>query len=250
MSRLAPPSAQLQLFDARDLGDRWQVRVSRRARRLSVRVYPGGRVEVVVPPGASPMTIERFVGMHRRWIDDRVADLSTISGVAAESTPSQIHLSAIDRTLIVDYRRTASSEIRAVAVDANKLIVAGVLDNEQRVARAIQRWLMDLAHVELGRVLGEIADGHGFRFERIQIRRQRTRWGSCSASGTISLNVCAMFQDPAVMRYLLIHELSHTRHMNHSRRFWSQVEALEPDYRRLDRELLQGWQRVPGWMFT
>ncbi|MBB6092206.1 hypothetical protein HNQ60_001052 [Povalibacter uvarum] len=250
MSRLAPPSAQLQLFDARDLGDRWQVRVSRRARRLSVRVYPGGRVEVVVPPGASPMTIERFVGMHRRWIDDRVADLSTVSGVAAETTPSRIHLAAIDRTLIVDYRRTASSEIRAVAVDANKLIVAGVLDNEQRVARAIQRWLMDLAHVELGRVLGEIADRHGFRFERIQIRRQRTRWGSCSASGTISLNVCAMFQDPAVMRYLLIHELSHTRHMNHSRRFWSQVEALEPDYRRLDRELLQGWQRVPGWMFT
>lgn len=250
MSRLAPPSAQLQLFDARELADRWQVRVSRRARRLSVRVYPGGRVEVVVPPGASPITIERFVGMHRRWIDDRVADLSTISGVAAETIPSRIHLSAVGRTLAVDYRRTASSEIRAVAVDAARLIVAGVLDSEQRVVRSIQRWVMDLAHVELGRVLGEIADRHGLRFERIQIRRQRTRWGSCSASGTISLNVCAMFQDPAVMRYLLIHELSHTRHMNHSRRFWSQVEALEPDYRRLDRELLQGWQRVPGWMFT
>jgi predicted metal-dependent hydrolase len=250
MSRLAPHSAQLQLFDTRELADRWQVRVSRRARRLSVRVYPGGRVEVVVPPGASPMTIERFVGMHRRWIDDRVADLSTISGVAAETIPSRIQLPAIGRTLAVDYRRTASSEIRAVAVDADKLIVAGVLDSEQRVVRTIQRWVMDLAHVELGRVLGEIADRHGFRFERIQIRRQRTRWGSCSASGTISLNVCAMFQDPAVMRYLLIHELSHTRHMNHSRRFWSQVEALEPDYRRLDRELLQGWQRVPGWMFT
>lgn len=196
------------------------------------------------------MTIERFVGMHRRWIDDRVADLLAIGGVAAETIPSQIRLAAIERTLAVDYRRTASSEIRAVAVDADRLIVAGVLDSEQRVARTIQRWVMDLAHVELGRVLGEIADRHGFRFERIQIRRQRTRWGSCSASGTISLNVCAMFQDPAVMRYLLIHELSHTRHMNHSRRFWSQVEALEPDYRRLDRELLQGWQRVPGWMFT
>jgi predicted metal-dependent hydrolase len=84
----------------------------------------------------------------------------------------------------------------------------------------------------------------------VQIRRQRTRWGSCSVKGTISLNVCGIFQEPDVLRYLLIHELSHTRHMNHSRRFWSLVESLEPDYRRLDRELLQGWQRVPGWMFA
>lgn len=250
MSRAAPPAAQLQLFESRDLADRWQVRVSRRARRLSVRVYPGGRVEVVVPPGASPVAIERFVGTHRRWIDERVADLSAVSDVAAETLPRTIQLAAIGRTLAVDYRPTASTEVRAVAVSADTLIVAGTLDNEQRTARAIQRWLVDLAHVELGRMLTGLADRHGFRFERIQIRRQRTRWGSCSASGTISLNVCAMFQEPAVSRYLLIHELSHTRHMNHSRRFWAQVEALEPDYRRLDRELLQGWQRVPGWMFT
>ncbi len=250
MSRATPPAAQLQLFEARDLADRWQVRVSRRARRLSVRVYPGGRVEVVVPPGASPVVIERFVGTHRQWIDERVADLSAVSEVAAETLPQTIQLAAIGRNLCVDYRRTASSEVRAVAVGADTLIVAGTLDSEQRVARAIQRWLVDLAHVELGRMLTALADRHGFRFERIQIRRQRTRWGSCSASGTISLNVCAMFQSPAVARYLLVHELSHTRHMNHSRRFWSQVEAIEPDYRTLDRELLQGWQRVPGWMFT
>ena len=168
----------------------------------------------------------------------------------AAVTLAEFQLAAIGRNLCVDYRRTASSEVRAVAVGADTLIVAGTLDSEQRVARAIQRWLVDLAHVELGRMLTALADRHGFRFERIQIRRQRTRWGSCSASGTISLNVCAMFQSPAVARYLLVHELSHTRHMNHSRRFWSQVEAIEPDYRTLDRELLQGWQRVPGWMFT
>jgi predicted metal-dependent hydrolase len=86
-------------------------------------------------------------------------------------------------------------------------------------------------------------------FSRIQIRRQRTRWGSCSATGTISLNVCLMFLDPAVVRYLYVHELCHTRHMNHSPRFWALVEHHEPDSRRLDRQLLRGWQAVPAWMF-
>ena len=55
---------------------------------------------------------------------------------------------------------------------------------------------------------------------------------------------------PQVVRYLLVHELCHTRHMNHSNRFWSLVASFEPDYRELDRELLRGWQSVPGWMFS
>jgi predicted metal-dependent hydrolase len=51
------------------------------------------------------------------------------------------------------------------------------------------------------------------------------------------------------MRYLLLHELAHTRHMNHSRAFWARVESTCPDWRALDRELRRGWERVPGWVF-
>jgi len=241
-------NAQLQLFDSHEATPRWDVRVSRRARRLSVRVYPGGRVEVVVPPGASAVTVERFVGVHRRWIDERVADLSSLPGVVTENRPTMLELPAIGRSYRVEYRSSAS-EIRIAAPDDGRLLISGRLDSDQRLAKALRRWLTALAHVELGWETARVAAHYGFEFKRVQIRRQRTRWGSCSATGTISLNVCALFQEPAVMRYLLIHELSHTRHMNHSRRFWSLVESMEPDYRRLDRELLRGWQRVPGWMF-
>ena len=58
-----------------------------------------------------------------------------------------------------------------------------------------------------------------------------------------------MFQRPEVVRYLLIHELAHTRHMNHSGAFWSCVAACCPGYQALDRELLGGWRQVPGWVF-
>jgi predicted metal-dependent hydrolase len=83
----------------------------------------------------------------------------------------------------------------------------------------------------------------------MHLRRQRTRWGSCSAKGTISLNMCLMFQRPAVVRYLLVHELCHRRQLNHSPRFWSLVESFEPQWRVLDAELLRGWQNVPAWVF-
>jgi len=243
-------AAQLQLFESRDATRLWNVRVSRRARRLSVRVYPGGRVEVVVPPGASAATVQRFVGTHREWIEQRVTDLSTVTGVAVETLPQRIELPALGRSYAVQYRPTASRVTRAGIAGEGCLEISGATSDAKLVGAALRNWLFDLADHELLRELRRMADIGGFEFRRLQVRRQRTRWGSCSASGTISLNVCVLFQPLDVMRYLLIHELSHTRHMNHSRRFWALVESLEPDYQRLDRDLLRGWQRVPGWMFN
>lgn len=247
MSPLMP--SQLQLFEARETADPWTVRVSRRARRLSIRVYPGGRVEVVVPPGASAVSVQRFVGMHRQWIDQRVADLSSAQRLDA-TRPTSLQLPAIGRHYAVQYQQDGTAAIRVMSNQAGVLVVRGAVQQDKAVAAALRRWLTSLAEVEFSRELRSVAQQCGLSFKRVQIRRQRTRWGSCSASGTISLNVCLMFMTPAVVRYLFVHELCHTRHMNHSRRFWSLVASHEPEYQQLDRELLRAWQHVPGWMFA
>jgi predicted metal-dependent hydrolase len=244
-----PMSPQLQLFDSRGGSERWTVRVSGRARRLSVRVYPGGRVEVVVPPGASPAAVQKFVGTHRQWIHRRIQDLSTAAGAIDEGCPETIHLPAIAHRYTVEYEHRPGRTADVIARDGS-LLVRGPLHNDRAVLVALRRWLAHVADVELTRELREVARAGGFQFSRLQIRRQRTRWGSCSAAGTISLNVCLLFLRPPVVRYLLVHELCHTKHMNHSPRFWSLVAHHEPDYRALDRELLRGWQSVPGWMFA
>jgi predicted metal-dependent hydrolase len=242
-------SPQLQLFDSRSPGDRWTVRVSRRARRLSVRVYPGGRVEVIVPPGASHAAVQKFVGTHRQWINRRVEDLSTAAAID-ESRPASVKLPAIGRHYAVEYEHAIGSAARVRVTGDNAITVVGPLHNDRAVTAALRDWLTELAREQLGNELRRVAAEGGFRFARAQMRRQRTRWGSCSASGTISLNVCLLFLRPQVVRYLLIHELCHTRHMNHSERFWSLVESFEPEYRELDGELLRGWQSVPAWMFS
>jgi predicted metal-dependent hydrolase len=223
--------------------------VSGRARRLSVRVYPGGKVEVVVPPGASPAAVQKFIGTHRQWIHRRVEDLST-AATADGSRPVSIKLPAIGRHYAVEYEYAAGATACVRVAGEGVLVVRGPLHNDRAIAAALRDWLGELAREQLGSELAKVAAEGGFRYARAQTRRQRTRWGSCSASGTISLNVCVLFLRPQVVRYLLVHELCHTRHMNHSQKFWALVASHESDYRELDRELLRGWQSVPGWMFS
>jgi predicted metal-dependent hydrolase len=107
---------------------------------------------------------------------------------------------------------------------------------------------MHMARAVLAPRLQQLSADTGLAYLQLQIRRQRTRWGSCSRNGTISLNACLLFQAPEVVDYLLIHELAHTRHMNHSRRFWALVARHEPRWRELDAALMLGWREVPAWV--
>ena len=82
----------------------------------------------------------------------------------------------------------------------------------------------------------------------MHVRGQKTCWGSHSSTGTISLNYCLMFLEARQLRYVMIHELCHARHMNHSPGFWRLVGSFEPDYRRLDKALNTCWKRIPTWV--
>jgi predicted metal-dependent hydrolase len=82
----------------------------------------------------------------------------------------------------------------------------------------------------------------------MQIRGQSGRWGSCSSNKTLSLNYKLLFLEPELVRYLIIHELAHTRHMNHSARFWRTVGEFEPRYKELDQEIGESWRDVPAWL--
>jgi predicted metal-dependent hydrolase len=114
--------------------------------------------------------------------------------------------------------------------------------------RCLLAWVKRRAEAILKPLLDAEALRHGLVYRTLSIRHQRTRWGSCSTRGQISLNLALLFQAPEVVRYLLCHELAHTRHMNHSARFWQLVEQCEPRWRALDAELTTGWRHVPAWL--
>jgi len=191
--------------------------------------------------------IEHFVSRHRSWAERRSREFELSPSMAAGRRPAAIELALTGTRWRLEY----SSGRRAGVTERpdGVLSVRLTSDSDGEVGQSLLRWLSGVAGTELGRRLQQAAQETGLDYVRMHLRRQRTRWGSCSATGTISLNLCLMFQRPEVVRYLLVHELCHRRHMNHSSRFWSLVESHEPDWRALDAELLRGWRHVPAWVF-
>ena len=236
----------LQLWDPRDTEQLWSVRHSPRARRLSVRVFRHGGVEIVVPPRTSPQRVSAFVSEHREWIErQRLRSAPTRQWPLP---PPALVLTALDEHWeCLPGAGDGRPGIRQIG--ERQLRLEGDLSERGRLRQLLRRWLMERATLRFQPQLQAHAARMGVRPVQLQVRCQRTRWGSCSRRGTISLNACLLFQRPEVVRYLMIHELSHLRHMNHSARFWNEVSRHEPHWKALDRELLKGWRLVPSWMF-
>ncbi len=242
---------QLPLWDEGTVDAGWQVRRSRRARRPSVRVYRDGAVEIVVPERLAAQHIASFVARHRGWIErHRCAPPPDLA-----FPPSHLELRALGETWQCRMRASSggagANEGNLVRAHAEGGILELQIDSGMEAIRgALLDWLAERARATLEPKLNALAAELGVTYRRAQIRRQRTRWGSCSVRGTVSLNFCLLFQRPPVLRYLLAHELAHLTHMNHTPRFWELVAHYEPRWRELDRELLRGWKQVPAWVLV
>jgi predicted metal-dependent hydrolase len=234
---------QLSLFETRSSGDPFAVRVSPRARRLTARVHVGGRVEIVVPIGVKAHTVRDFVQRFTPWIDRKVADMQCYAA-PSEPVPGSVEFALTGEKFAIEWCRGAK---RGLVQSPGGLLVHA--PDEQGARLQLQGWLKRAAYERLAPRLLQLAADLNYSVARVAIRCQRTRWGSCSTRGTVSLNCSLLFLGREVVRYLFVHELAHTKHMNHSANFWHLVGRIEPDYRRLDRDLLAGWRTVPGWVF-
>ena len=173
----------------------------RRVKRLSLRVRENGTVEMVGPRRLSNSEFEQFYRSKQQWVSKQRQQL-----LAARSNKPQ--LSATDIML--------HGEIQS------RNAVGGATGEKIDVYRAY-------AIRYLGERLAALSTQSGLPFSRLTIRAQRTRWGSCSSKGNISLNWRLVQMPVFVSDYVMIHELCHTVHMNHSAAFWQLVQQHFPD---------------------
>ncbi len=214
---------------------------------------------MTAPRGVAADQVEAWVAQRRDWVESvraRQAGLrSHLDPATLGPRPERIDLPAIDEQWAIGYQTGQSSQLRLQTASADdnlslslSLPVIDAGDVDDRIAARLRQWLRQRAEQTLIPQIESIATTHGFRYQSITFRNQRTRWGSCTARGSLSINARLLFASPAACRYVLIHELVHTRHLNHSPAFWARVAELDPDHRRHEQELNVLSQRLPDWV--
>ncbi|ALP54292.1 hypothetical protein Tel_14695 [Candidatus Tenderia electrophaga] len=220
----------------------YSIRVSTRAKRLQLKVLPPGKVEVVVPKRVSLKHVPGFVAEHQHWLRAQVQRMTTI--YAAEPLlPDIIRLPAVAEQWQVDHTRAERNRLRQSGECRLQLSCA----DQHHACGLLQQWLQHHARRLLPPRLAQLSDALGLPFNRVTVRAQKSRWGSCSARNNINLNRALLFVSPGALRYLMLHELCHTVHLNHSPRYWNLVASLMPDYRTYEAELRQAMRVVPRW---
>jgi predicted metal-dependent hydrolase len=201
-----------------------------RARRYLLRLRPDGIARVTIPRHGTLAAARDFALRNVGWLEQQFQRL------AARPTLPVIWHSGTEILFRGEPVRLETNGDGAIRFGSERLPGASVLSNWRP---AIQEYLHRLAGRELPPRVMELAKLHDVSVSRVSVRNQKTRWGSCSRRGTISLN-WRLIQAPAFVRdYLILHELAHRRQMNHSENFWQEVARLCPDYLAAERWLKQ-----------
>ena len=202
-----------------------------RARRYVLRLRPDGSARVTIPRGGSAEEARRFAERSAGWVE---RELRRLSSRSSRPKPWLIGTEILFRGALVKIEAGVNGERGWVRL-ANEVLK--VADPAADLRPAIERHLWKLAAKELPLRVLEYAAVHQLPVRRITVRNQRSRWGSCSRQGTISLNWRLIQAPPFVRDYLILHELTHIREMNHSARFWREVERVCPCYETAERWL-------------
>lgn len=200
--------------------------VRTRRKTIALVIEPGGRLTVRAPLRLADAHIRQFVDAHTDWIvkNQAKARLST------PPTPKQFTAGEIFLFLGKSYPLAIVPHQRpSLTLDQAAFRLAqSALPKAEAV---FTHWYKQQALTVFTERVDALAKQFGFRYEKIRISSARTRWGSCSSKGTLSFTWRLVMAPPAVVDYVIVHELVHTKIRNHSKTFWARVGELMPAYK-------------------
>jgi hypothetical protein len=196
-----------------------------RARKYVLRIHANKTVAVTVPRGGTQKFAREFVASRKAWLEKQWRVLES------RNIPPQIlrpGMEILFRGQPVELRVRQTGADWQLQFGEETALLGGL---EYNLRPALENRLQNLARAELAERVHQLARAHDLRIKRVSVRNQKSRWGSCSYNGTISLN-WRLIQLPSEVRdYIIVHELMHLRELNHSSRFWAEVERVFPEYR-------------------
>ncbi|USS40015.1 M48 family metallopeptidase [Thermococcus aggregans] len=195
-------------------GKKIQYEVSvRNVRYVRIYVSPEGKLHVVSPT----KNVEKFLKEKEKWILSKLESVERAKEIRGFPYLGKFY----------------SSRCGVILLD-NKILD---LSDKRKLEKGLKKELRTL----IMPIIEERAASLGVKPKRVFIRKQRTRWGSCSPKGNLSFNLAMLALPLELIEYLVTHEVAHLVEMNHSKRFWRLVEKFHPDWRKKRKELKEWW---------
>ncbi|MFH2118255.1 MAG: SprT family zinc-dependent metalloprotease [Candidatus Paceibacterota bacterium] len=213
----------------------YQLRTHARARKLTLRLDKNGQVVVTVPRFTPRFLVKKFIAQHEDWILANQAKQQTNRAKFISET----NLMLFGKQYALEIR--PSEDASTVKIQAKTVVVFLHHNSRQSVETILQKFLKNTASHYLTPRIHQLAKKMKVDFKKITLRAQTTRWGSCSSRGSLNFNWKLVHFPSAVIDYVIVHELAHLKHMNHSTAFWQFVEQFAPDYR-----MQRGWLKRQG----
>lgn len=225
-----------KLIDIKEVGT-VSFTANERSRRIRLSIKSDGQIAVTMPPAVLYKDAIRFVESKADWIIRQQSKVKARSTLFSPESgfKTRFHKLAITKgNTDKVYNRVGNGIIQIFIPDR-------VNHEQPKVQEFIKKTLIDVmrfeAKIYLPKRLKELADQHGFKYENVSIKNASTRWGSCSSSNNINLNLHLMRMPEHLIDYVLLHELAHTVVKNHGEKFWLLLEHCYPNCKKADKEM-------------
>jgi predicted metal-dependent hydrolase len=211
------------------------IRRSARATQVRVRIGPDGTLRASLPLYAPIFLVKRLLKSSRE----------ELRHMFTQAQPDEQYTDGMrigkSHTLIVRHGSFATLKVTRHGQQVIAQLPSGQTLDDPDVIRAIRDVIIGALRLEaksyLPKRLAFLSEKYGLRYDNVRFSHASGRWGSCSSAGTISLNIALMKLPFELIDYVIVHELSHTKHMNHSQEFWELVGSINPAYRSHRRSL-------------
>ncbi len=227
----------------------YELRTSRRAKRLRLTVRPDG-VEVVVPPRVPDHEVKSFIDSHRGWIHEKVEKYQAL--VAEHRGAERLEDGALipfrGEPTPLSIKLAERVHPKVVEGDGFRLELPKRLPPEEREATiesALSNHLKKQARSDALMAIERFGPRHDLVPSALHIKDQKRLWGSCTHKGVINLNWRLILAPVDVFDYVVVHELCHLRHPHHQPPFWRAVGEVMPDYERH-----RHWLKINGHLLT
>ena len=202
------------------------IRRSALSKSMKVSVAPNGTLRISMPKYAPLFMAKRLLASSRIAIRELREASRPVSSYSSGMQIGKSH------HLLIHKASTIRVATDGLTIHVSKPIDTEINSLEEKIRPHIINALKNEAKNYLPRRLAHLAKQHGHQYATVRFSHASSRWGSCSSNGTISLNIALMKLPFELIDYVLVHELAHTKQMNHSKEFWQHVQQADPNYLR------------------